>query len=69
MECVAALLELEGRSAEDIFGFPDHLKLKSSATLFASVAPEGSVFATLLEIGGTRDEQTLRLLDAPVDSA
>jgi uncharacterized protein (DUF1810 family) len=68
-ECVAALLDIDGRSAEEIFGFPDHLKLKSSATLFASVAPEGSVFEKLLDkyFGGARDEQTLRLLGDPID--
>jgi uncharacterized protein (DUF1810 family) len=31
-ECVAVLLNLEDRSAEQIFGFPDVVKLKSCAT-------------------------------------
>jgi uncharacterized protein (DUF1810 family) len=60
-----AALAVEGRSARAIFGSPDDLKLKSSATLFAQVTPAGSVFERLLAkfFGGERDEQTLRLLE------
>jgi uncharacterized protein (DUF1810 family) len=47
-ECVDALLRLQGRSAEEIFGYPDHLKLRSCATLFAQVSPRGSGFDQLL---------------------
>jgi uncharacterized protein (DUF1810 family) len=63
-ECVEALLAVEGRSASQIFGFPDDLKLRSSATLFASVAPPGSVFERLIDkyFGGERDARTIRLL-------
>jgi uncharacterized protein (DUF1810 family) len=40
------------------------LKLRSSATLFASVAPPGSVFERLIDkyFGGERDARTIRLL-------
>jgi uncharacterized protein (DUF1810 family) len=67
VECVTALLRINGRSAAEIFGFPDDLKLRSCATLFASVSPGPSVFSELLDryFGGARDEQTLRLLGAP----
>src|SRR5579883_1362213 len=34
-ECTEATLHVEGRSASDIFGSPDDLKLRSCATLFA----------------------------------
>ena len=63
-ECVDALLNLEGRTAEEIFGFPDVLKLKSSATLFAHMSPPGSSFHRVLEkyYRGEMDEKTLRLL-------
>jgi uncharacterized protein (DUF1810 family) len=63
-ECVEALLAVDGRSASQIFGFPDDLKLRSSATLFASVAPPGSVFERLIDkyFGGERDARTIRLL-------
>lgn len=64
--CAEAALAVEGLSAHDIFGFPDDMKLMSSATLFAQVAPAGSVFERLLEkyFGGQRDEATLRALGA-----
>jgi uncharacterized protein (DUF1810 family) len=63
-ECVEAALGVEGRSAREIFGTPDDLKLRSCATLFAEVSPAGSGFERLLGkyFGGGRDEKTLRLL-------
>ncbi|HTU23469.1 MAG TPA: DUF1810 domain-containing protein [Gemmataceae bacterium] len=63
-QCAEAVLEVEGRSATEIFGSPDDLKLRSCATLFACVSPAGSVFDRLLEkyYGGERDVKTLRLL-------
>lgn len=62
--CTQAALAVEGKSANQIFGSPDDLKLKSSATLFTAVSPEGSVFERLLEkyYQGQRDERTLKLL-------
>jgi uncharacterized protein (DUF1810 family) len=62
--CVEAVLAIEKRSASEIFGSPDDLKLRSSATLFAAVSPAGSVFEQLLDkfFHGTRDERTLRLI-------
>ena len=44
VECAEAALGVEGRSASEIFGSPDDMKLRSCATLFASVSPAGSVF-------------------------
>ena len=43
VDCAEAVVGVEGRSAHDIFGSPDDLKLRSSATLFACVSPPGSV--------------------------
>jgi len=65
IECAEAALGVEGRSAHDIFGSPDDLKLKSCATLFAHVLPSGSVFERVLEryYRGERDSKTLRLLN------
>ena len=37
-ECVRAVLALEGRTANGIFGNPDDLKLRSCLTLFAQAA-------------------------------
>ena len=64
LECAEAALQVKGRSATEIFGSPDDLKLRSCATLFASVSPAGSVFERLLEkyYGGKPDRKTLRLL-------
>jgi uncharacterized protein (DUF1810 family) len=65
-ECVEALLAIEGCSAHDIFGAPDDLKLRSCATLFASVSPDGSFFHRLLDayFQGEPDRETLRRLDS-----
>jgi uncharacterized protein (DUF1810 family) len=64
LACVDALLNIEGRSAAQIFGFPDDRKLRSCATLFAEVSPSGSVFHRLLEkyFQGERDVATLQRL-------
>ena len=64
LECADALLRLEGRSAQQIFGFTDDMKLRSCATLFAQISPGGSVFERVLQkyFGGERDDKTLRLL-------
>jgi uncharacterized protein (DUF1810 family) len=64
LECAEAAVAVEGRSAHDIFGSPDDLKLRSCATLFACVSPPGSVFERLLAkfYRGERDAKTLQLL-------
>lgn len=63
-ECAEAVVRLEGRTAREIFGSPDDLKLKSCATLFECVSPPGSVFERLLTkyYQGRRDDKTLHLL-------
>jgi uncharacterized protein (DUF1810 family) len=63
-ECAEALLAVEGRSASDIFGYPDDLKLRSSMTLFAEAAGPGSVFERVLQkyCGGRKDARTTELL-------
>ena len=64
LNCAEAAVAVEGRSATEIFGSPDDLKLKSCATLFSCVAPPGSVFDRVLEkyYRGARDGKTLELL-------
>lgn len=65
-ECVATLLALEGRSASDIFGYPDTLKLRSSMTLFACVTEASdTVFADVLDkyYHGKRDDRTCAILE------
>jgi len=63
-ECAEALLGVTGRTAHEIFGSPDDLKLRSSMTLFAQVAGPDSVFRRVLEryYGGEADARTLDLL-------
>jgi uncharacterized protein (DUF1810 family) len=64
VECAEAVLAVQGRSAREIFGTPDDLKLRSCATLFAEVSPAGSVFRRVLEVyfGGEGDGKTVALL-------
>ena len=64
-ECCALLLALpSGRSALQVFGSIDVLKLRSCLTLFERAAPDETVFGALLErfYGGERDAATLALL-------
>jgi uncharacterized protein (DUF1810 family) len=67
VECCEAAVSFEGLSAADLLGVPDDLKLRSCATLFAAVAPRGSVFEQVLDrfFGGARDDKTLRLIGLP----
>jgi uncharacterized protein (DUF1810 family) len=62
--CAEAILAVNGKSATEILGSPDDVKLKSCATLFAHVSESGSVFERILEkfYAGERDAATLRLL-------
>jgi uncharacterized protein (DUF1810 family) len=64
VECALAALGVEGKTATQIFGSPDDMKLKSCATLFACVSPEASVFHRLLDkyYHGRRDEKTLQIV-------
>jgi len=66
IECAGAVLAIDGRSAIDIFGSPDDMKLRSSATLFARASPDGSEFHRILDkyFGGRADDKTLRLVGA-----
>ena len=63
-ECVAALQDLVGTSAEAVFGGVDAAKLRSSLTLFAAAAPDERLFAAELErwFGGETDPRTLERL-------
>ena len=48
-ECAAILTGLPGRTAEQVFGEVDALKLRSSMTLFMHAAPDGALFRQVLE--------------------
>ncbi len=62
-ECVEIILVAKG-TAHEIFGSPDDLKLRSSLTLFAAVAPEELIFQKGLErfFAGEPDPLTLAAL-------
>ncbi len=64
IECAEAVMSVGNRSAHEIFGSPDDLKVRSCATLFAFVSPSGSVFERLLKqlFPAGRDAKTLELL-------
>ncbi len=66
-ECSDLLLQIEGRSAREIFGAIDTLKLGSSMTLFERAATDeeqGARFARVLDkyFDGRRDAATLALI-------
>jgi uncharacterized protein (DUF1810 family) len=59
-ECARALLATPDRTAEEILGSTDAMKVRSSMTLFHRAAPAESVFAEVLErfYGGRVDALT-----------
>ena len=63
-QCAELVLNTSGKTAHEIFGTPDDLKLQSCMTLFADVAAGEPVFARVLEryYQGQRDEKTVALL-------
>ncbi len=64
LECSNIILEIQNKTADEIFGYPDTAKLKSSMTLFNCVTPDRKVFAAVLKkyFAGEQDEQTLSIL-------
>ena len=65
-ECSQLVTRVEGRTINQIFGYPDDLKFRSSMTLFASVAAESRVFTDALDkyFHGEPDRLTLdRLIE------
>jgi len=64
VEISQALLALESNNPTQVMGYPDDLKLKSSMTLFAEVAPDIPVFEQVLQkfFAGEKDPKTLQLL-------
>jgi uncharacterized protein (DUF1810 family) len=59
-ECARILIELSPRTAHDVFGSIDAMKLRSSMTLFARAAPESALFGEVLDryFDGLADEAT-----------
>jgi uncharacterized protein (DUF1810 family) len=62
--CTQLVLDVNGRSAEEIFGYPDYLKFRSCMTLFLTAAPDNTIFkaALLKYFDGKPDQLTLDIL-------
>lgn len=63
-ECTELVNDIDGRSANEVFGSPDDLKFRSSMTLFQAVTDDPDPFRTALEqyYDGEADPKTLELL-------
>jgi uncharacterized protein (DUF1810 family) len=63
-ECTGLVLQVDNKSVEQIFGYPDNLKFHSSMTLFARTADDNRVFLDALKkyFAGALDPQTLARL-------
>jgi uncharacterized protein (DUF1810 family) len=64
--CTDAVNEHENITAEQIFGYPDYLKFRSSMTLFEKVGGEGGAFTRALQkyFGGEPDMRTISILES-----
>ncbi|MDB6105218.1 MAG: hypothetical protein JWO52_5217 [Gammaproteobacteria bacterium] len=60
-ECTQLVTEVEGRTLEEILGYPDNLKFRSSMTLFAEAADDNQIFVGALRkcCNGELDPSTL----------
>jgi len=65
IEISQALLSLSGKTANQIFGTPDDLKLRSCMTLFAAVENSNPIFSQILDkyFDGQPDPLTLSILE------
>ena len=66
LECTSTLLTIRGRTAYQIFGSPDDLKLRSSMTLFSATSPADSLFHQVLSkyYSGQPDPRTIEILQS-----
>lgn len=65
-EISEALLKVESNDAEEVMGWPDDMKLKSSMTLFLEADSECEVFQKVLDkfFDGNNDQKTVEILEA-----
>ncbi|HKI15207.1 MAG TPA: DUF1810 domain-containing protein [Roseiarcus sp.] len=63
-ECAKLAVDVEGRTAREIFGPVDEMKFRSSVTLFAQAAPDEDVFQRCIDkyFAGSHDPATLARL-------
>jgi uncharacterized protein (DUF1810 family) len=64
-ECARLVAAVDGSSAEEIFGWPDTLKVRSSMTLFARASDGDTDFRAVLDkfYNGEEDDATVELLN------
>ena len=64
IQCTKLVTHTAGRTIQQIFGYPDDLKFRSSMTLFAHATPDNQVFEDALHkyFGGQYDHLTLARL-------
>ena len=64
-ECTGLVAAIDGRSVDEIFGWPDNLKVRSSMTLFARATDDNAGFRAVLDkfYDGEEDPATLELLN------
>jgi uncharacterized protein (DUF1810 family) len=64
-ECTRLVAAIDGRSVDQIFGFPDNLKVRSSMTLFAHATDDNAEFRAVLDkfYNGEEDSATVELLN------
>ena len=62
--CTQLVLDVNGRSAEEIFGYLDYLKFRSCMTLFLTAATDNTLFknALLTYFDGQPNQLTLDIL-------
>jgi uncharacterized protein (DUF1810 family) len=65
-ECTRLVAAIDGRSVDEIFGWPDNMKVRSSMTLFARATDDNADFRGVLDkfYDGEEDPATLELLNA-----
>ena len=66
VECCEAVLAIESRTAHEIFGSPDDMKLHACATLFSYVSPTGNIFDRIIVkyFGGKKHMKTISLIES-----
>ncbi|MEO6637818.1 MAG: DUF1810 domain-containing protein [Ginsengibacter sp.] len=65
IEISKTLLKIKGKTANQIFGTPDDMKLKSCMTLFSSLENANTVFEAVLikYFNGEKDNKTLQIIE------
>jgi len=64
LQCTRLVNQVEGRTIQEILGYPDNLKFRSSMTLFVHAAQESAEFDAALKkyFGGEEDPLTEAML-------